>query len=356
MTLEASLPLRLGRRQPDPRHPPGLGEGAPRPAGPRRRAQTRAASEGMEAWVVARDRDDYAAFRPWLDRHLELKREYIACFEPADDPYDILLDDYEPGMRTAEVRAVFDRLREELVPLIARDGRHGRRRPSAPARSRRPARSALGIAVMTAFGYDPESFRLDSTVHPFCSSLRHERHPRDHAVPTTTTSSRSSAACTRSATGSTSAASARRSSARRSPRAARPACTRARAACGRTWSAARCRSAAGCYPRLEAPSRARSAALDAERLPPRRQQGAALAHPGRRRRGHLRHAHHPPLRARAGADRGHARDCATCPRRGTRASRTTSGSRCRTTAAACCRTSTGRAGCSATSRRTSSAT
>ena len=66
--------------------------------------QARAASEGMEAWVVARAENDYAAFRPWLDRHLELKREYIACFEPTEDPYDILLDDYEPGMRTAEVR------------------------------------------------------------------------------------------------------------------------------------------------------------------------------------------------------------------------------------------------------------
>ena len=43
---------------------------------------TKAASEGMEAWVVAREDDDYAAFRPWLDRQLELKREYISCFEP----------------------------------------------------------------------------------------------------------------------------------------------------------------------------------------------------------------------------------------------------------------------------------
>ena len=97
----------------------------------------------MEAWVVAREDDDYAAFRPWLDRHLELKHEYIACFEPADEPYDILLDDYEPGMTTAEVREVFDRLREELVPLIAATagtGRRARRR----GRSRRTASASSG--------------------------------------------------------------------------------------------------------------------------------------------------------------------------------------------------------------------
>ena len=78
---------------------------------------TKAASEGMEAWVVAREENDYAAFRPWLDRQLELKREYIACFEPADDPYDILLDDFEPGTTTAEVQVVFDRLKSELDPV-----------------------------------------------------------------------------------------------------------------------------------------------------------------------------------------------------------------------------------------------
>ena len=75
---------------------------------------TKAASEGMEAWVAARAANDYDAFRPWLDRHLELKRRLIDCFEPTDEPYDILLDDFEPGHPTAEVRAVFDRLKEEL--------------------------------------------------------------------------------------------------------------------------------------------------------------------------------------------------------------------------------------------------
>jgi len=132
--------------------------------------QARAASEGMEAWVVARETNDYAAFRPWLDRHLDLKRQYIACFDAVDDPYDVLLDDYEPGMKTSEVEAVFDRLREELVPLIRETGG-----AIADSLGKGPfsedAQEALGVTVMTAFGYDPASFRLDSTVHPFCSSF-----------------------------------------------------------------------------------------------------------------------------------------------------------------------------------------
>ena len=62
---------------------------------------------------------DYELFRPHLERRLALAREYVACHEPFDDPYDVLLDDHEPGMRTAEVAAVFARLKEVLVPLVA---------------------------------------------------------------------------------------------------------------------------------------------------------------------------------------------------------------------------------------------
>jgi carboxypeptidase Taq len=133
-------------------------------------AQTKAASEGMEAWTVARADNDYAAFRPWLDRHLELKHQVIACFEPAEDPYDILLDDFEAGTTTAEVEAVFGRLREELVPLIAEASA-----AASGALGTGPfpeeGQRAIGLAAMTAFGFDHESFRLDSTVHPFCSSF-----------------------------------------------------------------------------------------------------------------------------------------------------------------------------------------
>ena len=47
----------------------------------------------------ARSRD-FAAFLPHLERVIELRRRYVECFE-ADHPYDPLLDDFEPGMRTA---------------------------------------------------------------------------------------------------------------------------------------------------------------------------------------------------------------------------------------------------------------
>jgi carboxypeptidase Taq len=79
---------------------------------------TRAASFGYAAWLQAREQKDYGLMLPHLERNLALRREYVACFEPEGDPYDVVLDDYEPGMKTHEVEPVFQLLKERLVPMI----------------------------------------------------------------------------------------------------------------------------------------------------------------------------------------------------------------------------------------------
>jgi carboxypeptidase Taq len=124
----------------------------------------------MEAWARAREDDDYASFRPWLDRTLELKQRYVECFPATDDPYDALLDDFEPGMRTDEVRRVFDRLKPALRDLVAGSSAdepeeflHG---PYSTT-----TQHELSLVVARAFGAKDEFFRLDPTVHPFCISF-----------------------------------------------------------------------------------------------------------------------------------------------------------------------------------------
>ena len=127
-------------------------------------------AESEEAWAAARSESDFSAFRPWLDRVLELKRRYVECFAPYDEPYDPLLDDFEPGMTTAAVRTVFDRLKQELIPLIAEastvseDGAIG---GSFPIEGQR----ALSVELIERFGFEPSAYRLDPTVHPFCSNM-----------------------------------------------------------------------------------------------------------------------------------------------------------------------------------------
>jgi len=135
------------------------------------RAQmTRAASLGYTAWLEARETGDFETFRPHLERRLALTNEYVACFEPFDDPYDVLLDDHEPGMSTAEVQAIFERLKAELVPLVAGIEEpvddsclHG---DFSPERQRE-----FSLEVLRRWGMDDQSWRLDDTVHPFASNI-----------------------------------------------------------------------------------------------------------------------------------------------------------------------------------------
>ena len=131
---------------------------------------SRAASLALPVWAEARANSDFASFLPHLRTNLELRRRYVDCFDGYDDPYDVLLDDFEPGMTAAEVRVVFDRLKEEQVPLAAAAARTGER----PARDRAyplEAQRRFELAVLERFGFDRGTWRLDPTVHPFASSI-----------------------------------------------------------------------------------------------------------------------------------------------------------------------------------------
>ncbi|MCC6223780.1 MAG: carboxypeptidase M32 [Thermoleophilia bacterium] len=131
----------------------------------------RAASLGHQAWVEARAASNFPAFLPHLERNVELALRYIECFEPAGEPYDVLLDDYEEGATTADVRAVFEPLKEGLLPLVAavseRGGDPGPLRGPFPADAQR----RLIDTVLTRLGFDPASWRLDVAAHPFATTF-----------------------------------------------------------------------------------------------------------------------------------------------------------------------------------------
>jgi carboxypeptidase Taq len=132
----------------------------------------RAGSLGYRAWLRARAENDFSVMLPHFERNLALRREYVSCFSPQGDQYDIVLDDYEPGMTTAEVEAIFERIKASLVPMIRAVGEldpidDSCLRGSFP----RPAQHRVSMAILEAWGVDDTSWRLDYTVHPFEVSM-----------------------------------------------------------------------------------------------------------------------------------------------------------------------------------------
>lgn len=139
-----------------------------------------ATSAANEGWEEARKEDKFETFRPHLEKVLALKREEAEALSPSPAPaqakgeqyYNALLDEYEPGTTTAELKTLFAELTTTLVPLIRTltDGptpdTSCLRREFAVDRQKWFAEGAA-----EAIGFDFRTGRLDKTAHPFCSAF-----------------------------------------------------------------------------------------------------------------------------------------------------------------------------------------
>src|SRR5204863_317137 len=136
----------------------------------RRAEMSRASSLAHEVWVRARAENDFASFLPALRENLELRRRYIACFEgDYDEPYDAALDDYERGMKTTEVRTIFEYLKEHQAPLVHAVADAEPLPEAGPGTFPIELQKQFELEVVRRFGFDDASWRLDPTVHPFAS-------------------------------------------------------------------------------------------------------------------------------------------------------------------------------------------
>jgi carboxypeptidase Taq len=131
-------------------------------------------SHALEAWKAARSSSEFATFRPWLEKIVELSRrkaEYVGIPE-GGEAYDTLLDEFEPGMTATAVEGIFGPLRAELRPLIeaiaeAPQPDDGPNRVEVPI----PVQQAFHRDVLERIGFDLQAGRLDTSTHPFSSGI-----------------------------------------------------------------------------------------------------------------------------------------------------------------------------------------
>ena len=134
-----------------------------------RAEMARSSALANPVWVEARKNNDFPAFLAVLRTNLDLRKRYIDCFEVDDEPYDIVLDDFERGMKTKEVRRIFDYLKEHQAPIVKLAAEAGG--PKAPSDRvfSLDKQKVFELEVARRFGFSEESWRLDPTVHPFAS-------------------------------------------------------------------------------------------------------------------------------------------------------------------------------------------
>ena len=126
------------------------------------------AADGVAAmpWIAsgaAPERPRLRLFRPWLEEIVELKREEAELVGHDGEPYDALLDEYEPGMTRrpagAAARASCATSSDRLLGEI-RDPSRGRRRPFA-GRLPADASGTSPCGCCRDIGFDLEAGRQD---------------------------------------------------------------------------------------------------------------------------------------------------------------------------------------------------
>ncbi len=130
-------------------------------------------SKAYEAWVKARECSEYALFAPHLETLLSLSQEKAEYLGYEDSPYDALLEDYERGTTTAQLKTLFSTLAERQRVLVSR----------ITASSNQPdlkwldqewdegKQWDLSLQMLRDMGFDFEAGRQDRAVHPFTTNF-----------------------------------------------------------------------------------------------------------------------------------------------------------------------------------------
>jgi carboxypeptidase Taq len=133
-------------------------------------AQVTTVAHGV--WMKARADNNFALFQPYLEKIYDLRRQYAELFAPYDSIYDPLLDDYEPGLKTREVQAIFTAIRPQQVALIHAIAKRPQVDDAFLHQEYDPQKQwDFGEEIITQFGYDWNRGRQDKTTHPFTTGF-----------------------------------------------------------------------------------------------------------------------------------------------------------------------------------------
>lgn len=144
--------------------------------------ESTAKSLAMHAWADARRKSDFASFAPHLETLLGIAREKADLWGFTGEPYDALLEGYERGTSTAAVVSLFDAmkpaLRETAAKAVEKSAARAAKLPAGPYPVE--AQQRLNARIAESIGFDFEAGRIDTTNHPFCTTLG----PRDVRLTT----------------------------------------------------------------------------------------------------------------------------------------------------------------------------
>ena len=127
----------------------------------------------MAAWQDAKKNNDDKDFLPLLEKIVQLKIKYADLIGYEDNPYDALLDDFEPGLEYNYIKSLFNSLENELSQLLNKICHENKDTKDDFLFKIYDIKKQwdFGISILKKIGIDFDSFRQDTSAHPFTTNL-----------------------------------------------------------------------------------------------------------------------------------------------------------------------------------------
>ncbi|MDG5470600.1 carboxypeptidase M32 [Jeotgalibacillus sp. ET6] len=139
-------------------------------------------SKAESVWEEAREKSDFSLFKPYLEKLVKANRRFVQYWGYEGNPYNTLLDRFEPGVTVDILDRVFAQVREAVVPLVKKIQDSPNKPETAFIFNHFPKhdQKQFSLKMLEELGYDFEAGRLDEAVHPFATGL----NPGDVRVTT----------------------------------------------------------------------------------------------------------------------------------------------------------------------------
>ncbi len=133
----------------------------------------RVRSHAMSAWAESRKTNDFNIFAPYLEKIIKINQMKAESYGYSEHPYDALIEGYERGSKTKNIKQLFDRLKPELREIGQAAARKSENSSSQILKANYPinAQKEFNYEIAESFGFDFEGGRIDEAVHPFCSGI-----------------------------------------------------------------------------------------------------------------------------------------------------------------------------------------
>ncbi len=133
-------------------------------------------SKAVISWQKARHAASFSQFLPDLKKSVELFKKKASYIGYKEHPYDALLDEFEPGVTTKEVDAIFKEMRRDITALVKKCKPTKKKAISLPCTV--AEEMEICSELLHDIGFDFNRGRLDASTHPFSTAP----HPYDSRI------------------------------------------------------------------------------------------------------------------------------------------------------------------------------